>query len=373
MTVTTPCKQCGKPFTPTSKVNVYHDRQCQLDARANRTKQESVKREETGFAWEILRQAPAVKVVPPKASKIQGLMKGWKTACVLPDQQFGYRRFIDDGTLDPFHDPRAIEIAEMVVEAERPDLTVLLGDINDLPTYGRFQQEPEFVAGVQPGLDRASAHIATVAEMSGMTKCMKGNHDIRIENHGINNAMASVGLRRARRHQGEYPVLTMEFMLGISEMNNVEMIGGYPSGAYYINDNLACIHGRVTGENLVKKVINTERVSVMFGHVHSYVDGIQTFNSHGKPLFIRAHSPGCLSRIDGAVPSTKSGRDPFGRPIKSWENWSQGLTVVRYQEGNGKFVFEHIPIFEGWAQHRGADFVSKKAVNDPELALSGRP
>jgi hypothetical protein len=365
------CEQCRRPFLPLNKVHKFCKQQCRWDHAAMRTAEESRRRDETGFAWDPVRPAHIVKVTVPKQRKFHSvpLVKGWLTAAILPDQQFGYRRYLDTGELDPFHDPRAIEIAEKIVEAERPNKTVMLGDINDLPTYGRYTQEPEFVGGVQPGCDRASVHVATVSEASDETILLEGNHDLRIQKHALDNALASAGLRRARRSPGEYPILTMPFILGIDEMKNVRWVGGYPSGAHYVNENLATIHGRVTGQNLAQKTINRERVTTVFGHVHQFVDDVDTFNVHGRPIFVRAYSPGCLCRIDGAVPSVKSGRDPFARPAESWENWQQGMLIVRYLPGNDRFVFEDVRIYEGWAMHRGQEFTSEKDVRDPEYHL----
>lgn len=369
------CGQCEREFIPKSRVNIYCNKQCSLDHAAGRSAEESRRRRETGFAWDPIRPAPVVRPKVPKVHAYQkltsfGVAKGWKTALLIPDQQFGYRRNVHTGVLDPFHDPRAIEIVEMIAEAERPDIAVMLGDVNDLPNYGRFRQEPAFVGGVQPGLDRASVHVANISELVDETRIIKGNHDERIENHTMDNALASHGLRRARRRPNEFPVLTVEFLLGTEEMKNVTWVQGYPAGATYLNDNFACIHGRATGKSLVEKVINSERVSVAHGHTHGYYDGVYTFNHRGKPLFVRAHSPGCVCRIDGAVPSSKGGVDVFGRPVKSWENWQQGCTIVRYlEDGSREEKLEHIEIREGWAMHRGQEFVSLKAVDDPELEL----
>lgn len=365
-----PCAQCGKLFTPRNRQNIYHNQQCRLDHSNQRTAKESLARDETGFAWDPIRPAAAVNVNVPKRDKpIFHVAKGWKTAVVFPDQQFGYRRFLDDGTLDPFHDPRAIDIAEQVCEAERPDQSILLGDTFDLATWGRWTQEPEFVGGVQPGLDRGAVHIATVAECSKQTRWLKGNHDQRLENMTLTNALASAGIRRARRRPDEYPINTIEFLIGIADMKNVETVGGYPAGAHYITDSLACIHGRVTGSNIGQKVVNAERISVIHGHTHGFYDYMTTFNNRGFPSQVRAMSPGCMCRTDGHVPSAKAGRDPFGRPVTAWETWSQGLLVVRYLEEKDLFQFEDIRIFEGEAMHRGQIFTSKKAVDDPELDL----
>ena len=42
----------------------------------------------------------------------------WKTAIILPDPQIGFRKF-DDGTLDPFHDTKAMSIAIQIIEYEQ--------------------------------------------------------------------------------------------------------------------------------------------------------------------------------------------------------------------------------------------------------------
>lgn len=365
-----PCEQCGQLFTPRNVNHIYHTQQCRLDHQNQRTAKESRAREQTGFAWDPIRPAAKVTVKVPKRSKpIFHVAQDWKTAVILPDQQFGYRRFLDDGALDPFHDPRAIDIAEQIVEAERPNKSVLLGDVFDLATWGRWMQEPEFVAGVQPGIDRGSVHIETVASCSDETIWMKGNHDQRLENSALNNALASAGIRRARRRPDEYPINTIEFFVGIADMPNVKTVGGYPAGAHYITESLACIHGRVTGSNIGQKVVNVERVTVVHGHTHGRYHYVQQFNNRGYATLVEAHSPGCLCRTDGHVPSVKSGRDPFGRPVTAWETWSQGVLVARYLESKDRFYFEDVKIFEGEAMHRGQIFTSKKAVDDPELDL----
>lgn len=369
------CLQCGKDFLPKSKVNVFCSRACQLDNRNGRAKEETVRRQETGFAWEPVRAAAPITIKRPKnikSSPAFHVAEGWKTAAILPDQQFGYRCLIQNGgQLVPFHDPRAVDIAEQIVDAEQPEQTICLGDVVDLAAQGKYRQEPEFVGAVQPGIDRASAHLATVSDSSQSTIVLRGNHDIRFENYCIDNAQAASGIRRARRKPGEFPVTTIEFLLGTEEMTNVEWVGHYPAGAHYILDDLACIHGRVTGASLAYKVINSERVTTIFGHVHRHVDETHTFNLRGAPLFVRAYSPGCLARIDGAVPSVKSGRDQFIGHVTSWEDWSQGMAIVRYCESREKFTIEDIRIMEGEAMHRGHIFTSLKNVNDPERELLG--
>lgn len=362
---TTQCKQCDRAFVPKSKVNVFCSRQCQLDYRARRSADESARRNETGFAWPPVAPAPALTVKVPRATPRPGK---WRTAVVLPDQQFGYRQLLD-GTFQSFHDERALHIAEQVIEVERPHLTVMLGDVLDLPAHGRYRQEPSFVTTTQRAIDRASRHIATVAALSRETRVLEGNHDARLSNYVLDNALASAGLRQARRQPGDYPPMTVPHLLNIADMPNTKWVGGYPSGATYVNENLAAIHGRRTGRNMLDRVLDDERVSVVFGHVHRIVAMWQTRNTRTSPKFNQALSPGCLCRIDGTVPSARAGLDPWIAPPRSWEDWQQGLAVVRYEPGDGRFHVEMVPIIplddRSWALHRGQEFVSKKEF-DPK-------
>ena len=68
-----------------------------------------------------------------------------------------------------------------------------------------------------------------------------------------------------------------------------------------------------------------------------------------------AFSPGCLCRVDGAVPSTKSGVDDVGMPIQRFESWQQGLAVVT-ELPSGRWTYEIVPIINGEAVYRGRVF-----------------
>jgi hypothetical protein len=79
-----------------------------------------------------------------------------------------------------------------------------------------------------------------------------------------------------------------------------------------------------------------------------------------------AASPGCLARIDGAIPSTRGGVDLDGRPLVRHENWQQGLGVVMYEDdGDHKFSYECMAIYSGWGMFRGKEFISERLANIP--------
>lgn len=361
------CEQCGDEFAPKSVANRFCEKQCRWDHSNGRPAVHSQNRKRTGFAWDPVRPARKVEV-KAKRRVVSAPEGAWKTAVILPDPQIGYRR-LADGSLDPFHDARALDIALQVVELERPDLTVWLGDFLDFPQFGRYRQEATFAETVQPTLEYGHELIARTASLSREVRLIEGNHDARLQLYATDNALAAAGIRRAKEAPDSWPVLSVPYLLRLDELG-VEYVGAYPTGATYLNDNLACIHGNVVGPAgmTAAKVVSQEQVSVIFGHVHRIETAYQTRNSRGRPRFNMAHTPGALCRIDGAVPSVKSAVNlRSGKPAKSWENWQQGLTVVRYlDEGpqvEQKFTIESIPIFEGWAQHRGQILTSDLEVD----------
>jgi predicted phosphodiesterase len=314
----------------------------------------------TGPEWPVVQPAAPVSVRVPQA-KAKKVDDGWKTALLLPDPQFGFRRDIYTGQLDPFHDERALDVALQVAEIERPDLTIWLGDVLDLASAGKYQQEPAFALTTQQAIDTAYEYIAQFAALSGETRYIEGNHDIRLQNLIIDNAKAAFGLRKAAAAPTDWPVMSVPNLLRFDELG-VEYVGGYPAGATYINDNVAAIHGTKIGNNVrssASMVVEDERVSVITGHVHHIETRHKTRNTRGAPKFTYAHTPGCLCRIDGSVPSTKGGIDAFNRPVRSWEDWQQGIAVVRYQEGDGKHKLNSVHIEEGWTIYEGRELTAR--------------
>lgn len=305
-----------------------------------------------GPQWPVVDRAAQAPISLPKLSKRKTKTK---RAVILPDVQFGYRRDIDTAELDPFHDEKAIAAALKVVQAVDPDLVVNLGDFLDFATFGTFEQEAGFAMTVQPALDRAHRFLAEIAIAAPRAKqvLLEGNHDRRLQRAIVRNAMAAFGIRKANAPD-TWPVLSVPYLLRLDELN-VEYVGGYPAGIYWINDRLACIHGskvRSSGSTAAL-VVDDERVSTIFGHVHRIELAYKTRRVRAGARTSLAASPGTLARIDGAVPSTKGSTDPLGRPVPAVENWQQGVGVVTYEEGDRPFALELVPIFDGEVTFRG--------------------
>jgi UDP-2,3-diacylglucosamine pyrophosphatase LpxH len=308
--------------------------------------------------WPLVQQPDPVTISPFHGLRRVSISSPsiYKTAVIIPDPQFGYWRDIQTGALNPYHDETALDVVLRAIEKLDPALIIELGDIMDLPEYGKYQQEPAFAQTTNVSLTAAYRFLARQRFLApnAEIRFMEGNHDRRMQNYIIQNAKAAFAIQRADSPE-EWPVMSVPYLLRLEELN-VQYLPGYPANITWVNDNLACIHGakvRSSGSTAAA-VIDDERVSVIFGHVHRIELQHKTRQTRagGKSNF--AASLGCLSKIDGTVPSTKGAVDPFGRPVQNVENWQQAFGVVTYKEGDGPFHLEIVPIHSGQALFRGS-------------------
>lgn len=308
-----------------------------------------------GPAWPVVQPAAPTIIKPLKAKFVD---RAERITVILPDPQIGYRR-MSDGEMIPTHDEQAMAVALQVVAQVRPDSIINLGDLVDFPEWSsKFLVKPEFVLTTQPTLDRAHRFLAeqrAIAPDARMT-LLAGNHDVRMGHAITRNAMAALRLRRAEA-PAEWPVLSLPFLLRLDDLA-CTYVGGYPAGRVQITTGgngitpLWAIHG----ERLdVVKVARTERQSFVQGHIHRVAMHQETYEVAGSNETVVAFSPGCLCRIDGAVPSTRSGEDEFGRPMVRWENWQQGMAVVT-EYADAAWSAEIVPIANGVAYWRGQRF-----------------
>jgi len=84
---------------------------------------------------------------------------------------------------------------------------------------------------------------------------------------------------------------------------------------------------------------------------------------------IFAGSPGCLCRIDGTVPSAKTGIRSDGTQGSSRaENWHQGMSVFWYEtSGRQHSWVEPVEIEDGKAFFRGVTFTATVDENGASL------
>lgn len=318
-----------------------------------------------GPEWPVVQPADPVIIkgaTPPKKTKTDF---DWKCAVILPDPQIGYRKY-EDGELDPFHDEAAmgaaLKIAAQLEKTVGVDLVVNLGDFIDMPEHSRYTQEASFAQTTQSAINRGHQFLAEQRATCPHARIilLEGNHDNRLNLHTTNNAKASFGLKRAGSVD-KWPVLSVPFLLRLDDLN-VEFFDKYPAEQFWINKNLRAIHGdkaNSSGSTAAQWANKYPHISTVFGHIHRMEAQYKTvFDSEGPIRSVNV-SPGCLCRVDGAVPSTKSGVGADGRPGVHYEDWQQGMAVIWYKE-TGEFRVELIHILDGVAVYNGVEYSADK-------------
>lgn len=306
--------------------------------------------------WPVMKQGPIVKLPRSRAKSVE---TDTRTCVVLPDAQIGYYRD-RKGKLQPTHDEKAIDVALQITKAAKPQIVALVGDNIDLPELSKYRITPAYQQTTQASIDRATVFCAQLraAAPNAQIVWLAGNHEERLPNHILDNARAAFGLRRGIETPGDWPVLSVPFLCRMDEYG-IEYRPGYPASHLWLNQKIRIIHGNKVKSNgsTAHMYLNSEKTSVIYGHIHRIELAYKTREDYDGPRTIMAASPGCLARIDGAVPSTKQGMDIDGRPLISHENWQQGLAVVEYEvAGKQRFTYDCIPIFSGSACWRGKWF-----------------
>jgi len=306
----------------------------------------------------------ATKVVINSPKKIRSVKGSYKVAAILPDPQIGYRD-LSTG-LDPFHDEQAMDVALQIIgyleEHDRVDTVVNLGDFLDLPAQGRFEQEPAFAFTTQHAINRGHKFLQQQRAVAGPRAklvLIEGNHDKRMERFIMNNAASTLGLKKANMPD-TMPVMSLPYLLRLDEIG-VEYIDAYPAGAYWLNDKLRAVHGskvRSGGSTAAAYTNDSPHISTIFGHVHRQELQSKTVFDRLGPIKSIAVSPGCLCRVDGAVPSVNGATKIDGSPAVYYENWQQGVAVIMYKP-SGEFFVELVQIDRGKAVFRGREFTSK--------------
>lgn len=323
---------------------------------------------EIGPEWPVITQGPRYNI--PRIKSKSKKAKGWETAVILPDMQMGYyKKSLElNAELEPIHDESAISLALKLIADMNPDRVVMLGDNLDFAEFGKYLTAPTFKQLTQATVDRATLLCAQVRGAAPNSKItwIAGNHEVRLARYIQTNAEAAFGLTRGKLDdelRENWPVLSVPNLCRMDEFG-IEYLSGYPESFLALNENLIIRHGdKVTSNgSTTTKYLNDAHKSVIYGHIHRVEVAYRTRVSENGPRTIMAASPGCLCRIDGAVPSTKSGADEFGRPLmQGAENWQQGLAVVQYQPkgvGDEWFNYEQMWIYNGRGIFRGTEYLS---------------
>ena len=305
-----------------------------------------------GPEWPVVQPGPSIKLTVRKV--IQSNTEGYKVAVILPDMQIGYYRNAD-GSLEPTHDEEALSISMAIIKKLRPDRIIMVGDNLDFPEFGKYRLSPAYAITTQASIDRATTLCAELraAAPEALIDWISGNHEERLVNFILDNAKVSFGLRRGNTPDS-WPCLSVPYLCRFNDYG-VNYVAGYPAGQVWINQRLKVIHGNKVRSNgsTAHAYLNYSKVSVIYGHIHRREWAERSREDWDGAKTIMAASPGTLARCDGAVPSTKGGMDLDGRPMTIVEDWQQGLAVVSYEDGEGAFWYEQIPIHNKTAFFRG--------------------
>lgn len=312
-----------------------------------------------GPKWPVIQQGPQIQL--QKTTTKPQKPTTFKTAVVPPDIQIGYFRN-KEGNLEATHDEKALDICLAMIKDIQPEIVVLVGDNLDLPEMGKYVTYPAYAQTTQASVDRATMFCAQLRAAAPHARIvwLAGNHEERMPKYLVQNAGAAYGLRKGNTPES-WPVLSVPYLCRMDEYG-IEYKPGYPAADFWINKKLRIIHGdRVkSGGSTAHVYLNNEKTSVIYGHIHRIETAFKTREDFDGPRTIMAASPGCLARIDGAIPSTRGGVDLDGRPLTRHENWQQGIGVVMYEDDNEhKFSYEVAPIYDGWSMFRGKEYKAK--------------
>lgn len=262
-----------------------------------------------------------------------------KKCLIIPDSQNGYRN--ENGKLNPFHDRRCWDLMLQLNKRIKPNKIVLLGDMLDCAEFSeKFLKSKEFYFTMQASLIELGWLLSQLRldNKEADIYYLAGNHEERVSKAFINHMIYAYDLKRYDE-ESIYPITSIPYMLNLSKIN-IKYVGPYPKDSeIWINDNLVAEHGSVvkseSGET-VKAIINKTRCSRIVGHIHRFEMTSKTVYVKKGSITYTVFSPGTIAKIDGTVPSY-SGK----------ENWQQGCAIVDYEEGNGLFKINPIPILDG--------------------------
>jgi len=280
---------------------------------------------------------------------------GIKSALVLPDTHWGFKRDQHTGKLTPFHDRRALGVALALAASYPFDTLIFLGDTLDLAEWSdKFTRTPDFYFTTQGAIIEAAWWLARfraalpAAEMG----VIEGNHDERMRDAIARHLSAAYHLRPATEINLP-PALSVPRLLGLDAIN-ARWVGDYPNGEFWLNDRLVCIHGdkaRAGPGDTAKAMVSNAVRSVVFGHIHRIERATRTLDERDGSRVISAVSPGCLCRVDWTVPGHARG-----------QNWQQGLSVAHYKP-DGWHAIETINIDEGSAVWAGNVYQSQDLLD----------
>lgn len=287
-------------------------------------------------SYETVPEITPVEVSPLKFDRKRARKLGAKTILAFGDTQIGYRRIGD--RMEPLHDLSAMNATLALARNLQPDVLADLGDDIDLAELSRFAPDSRhFQNTLKPSLQADHDWHAQLSEVTPKAErhLVDSNHAKRWGDYILKNAGVLA----------EIPELKLNKLLKLEEIG-WEFHGGYGAAEYEYADDLAFFHGTMataSGSTAFKLgTVNPDR-NVVQGHAHRIESQYHT-DRRGRKF--GSFVVGALCRIDGVVPSYHSSIDHNDEPVQRYENWQQGVMVIR-DFGEGQYTFDHAPIHKG--------------------------
>jgi len=270
---------------------------------------------------------------PTKPHPRQG--NGICRVLIWTDPHFGFR--FTRGQLIPLHDRAVLNILAQIMEFEKIEASINLGDILDNADWSdKFIRSPDFYFTTQPAIIEAAYWLRKLKT----SHAIEGNHDNRMPQAMLTHAQQAYGLRSYDDLKG-YSLDSLPKYLDF-EGAGIEWHAGYPDADYWPNDGVRLTHGEYSTENADQDYLKKNQVSVIFGHLHKSMRKMRTIWERDKQRTIKAYSVACAARVDGVVPG-----------VKEQQNWQQGGGVLEYDPQGTWFKFTPIEIENGAAYHAG--------------------
>ncbi len=297
-----------------------------------------------------------IQIELPKLPKIGKQAKGNVKRClIINDPQIGFRRTLHTTEIVPFHDRRVLDLALQIAQTEQIDHISFGGDCLDLSEWSdKFMPEPEFYWTTQPAFLEWAWWLTQfrMAQPNAEIKMLEGNHDIRLPNLIAKNMRQAYKLRAVDELHLP-PALSVERLLALHTLN-IEYVNHYPDNGYWLNDNVFIIHGDLVRNNpgdTAKALVNKQAFTTIFGHIHRRESVTRRMKAHDGDMIYTAFCPGCVCRIDGAVPGSKSD-----------QQWQNGIAVIEYTQTSENII--PIAISEGEMIHNGMNWKARNREDE---------
>ena len=280
-----------------------------------------------------------------------------KITLIVPDSQHGFRHV--DGKLEPLHDRRALDVVLQTATllSDKIETIILLGDMLDLAPWSKYPTTPDLRYTTQPALYSLFWFLSQLraACPNARTYYLAGNHEVRIEKAIAQSADEALDLRPAGNPESR-PVLSIPYLLSLDDLA-IEYVEPYGKPLWH--EGVRFQHGslvRRRGGQTATAYLQHATTSGVWGHVHRLELAQRRIQTPTGSRIITAMSPGCLCRVDGAVPHAA------GEPL----DWQQGLGLM--YTGASEPALQLIPIHEGEAVVHGRRIVGRERVEDIKAA-----